>query len=63
MGVDVVTKDGIKGFVDNLNMSSWLESGLRPQVGDSVNVVVLDETRRPFRASTLAEDFRIAKNE
>lgn len=60
-GADVTTEGGDCGFVDSVKLRSVREFGMFPEVGDVVHVVVLDDMRSPFRASTLAIDIAIAR--
>lgn len=60
-GVTVVTQDGENGFVDNLKIAAKSGEVGFPAVGDSLKVVVLDDSRTPFRGSLLQEDFLLAR--
>lgn len=60
-GVEVLTRHGEKGLVDNVKVPSWRDSGVAPDVGDEVSVVVLDDSREPFRASMMQEDLEIGR--
>jgi hypothetical protein len=60
-GVAVVTQDGERGFIDNLKIPAEFDEAGFPEVGDSLSVVVLDDSRTPFRGSLLQEDFSLAR--
>jgi hypothetical protein len=60
-GVEVLTPRGERGVADNVKIPSWRDSGAVPQVGDEVSVVVLDESREPFRASLMEDDLEIGR--
>lgn len=60
-GIDVISEDGKSGFIDFLKVESSGNSEGGICVGDVLHVVVLDETRCPFRASALDSDLLIAR--
>lgn len=61
-GVNVTTRDGVEGFIDNLKIPSWLAREELPVSGTTLLVVVLDDVRNPFRGSLLDEDIQLACN-
>ena len=60
-GVEIVSQGGEVGIVDKTKLSSARGQSDPPKVGEAIVVVVLDETRVPFRASALADDIEIAR--
>jgi hypothetical protein len=60
-GADIITDGGELGLVDSAKLRSVREFGTFPEIGDVLHVVVLDDMRSPFRASTLAIDISIAR--
>jgi hypothetical protein len=61
-GVEVATDGGEIGFIDPTKLAPKSGDQRSFKVRERLNVVVLDESRVPFRASALPEDFRIARN-
>ncbi|MFD5320128.1 hypothetical protein [Streptomyces sp. NPDC127098] len=49
------------GLIDNTKLPAWLDDEPFPEIGDTVHVVVLDDTRDPVRVSALPADLEIAR--
>jgi predicted RNA-binding protein (virulence factor B family) len=60
-GVTVITQDGEHGFIDNLKIPFESDDARFPEVGNPVKIVVLDDSRTPFRGSLLQDDFSLAR--
>lgn len=61
-GLNVVTQDGDPGFIDNLKIpTTKSDEANLPEIGSSLLVVVLDDSRTPFRGSLMQYDFLRAR--
>ncbi|WP_210770955.1 hypothetical protein [Streptomyces albidus (ex Kaewkla and Franco 2022)] len=57
-----ITEIHREGFIDQTKHPSWWDEEVPlPAVGDSLHVVVLDETREPPRLSALQKDIDISR--
>ncbi|MDU0295069.1 hypothetical protein [Saccharothrix longispora] len=61
-GVRVHIDGGGEGVIDKTKTSSWnAGSDARPEVGEVLRVVVLDDGRLPWRLSALKKDIELAR--
>lgn len=60
-GLDVESRDGARGLVDNTKDPGWPSGDRSDIVGRKLHVVVLDDQRDPVRLSALDVDLEIAR--
>ncbi|MEV3993870.1 hypothetical protein AB0J57_33820 [Streptomyces sp. NPDC049837] len=60
-GLEVESRDGSRGFVDNTKSPTWPSGDQGALVGTVLRVVVIDDRRNPVRLSALDADLEIAR--
>ena len=61
-GVRVRTSGGVEGLIDKTKTPLWhAGSDVRPEVGEVLRVVVLDDDRLPWRLSASQKDIGLAR--
>lgn len=60
-GLDVESRHGACGFIDNTKSPAWPSGDQRALIGTVLRAVVIDDRRDPVRLSTLDTDMQIAR--
>ncbi|MBH1933075.1 hypothetical protein I5Q34_02005 [Streptomyces sp. AV19] len=60
-GLDVESRDGNRGLIDNTKDPAWPSGDRSAVVGSVLHIVVIDDQRDPARLSALDVDLEIAR--